>query len=153
MQTIAAYLHQDHLHCDQHYDLAETQASCGDWDGARRHFSDFLALFGRHLDKEERVLFPRLDHALGNAYGPTHVMRAEHRHMRDTLAQMEQALARRSSAEFFDHADTLRILMRQHNLKEEGILYPQADQVLQQQAAAVVDGMKALDLTDARSAV
>jgi hemerythrin-like domain-containing protein len=145
MHKIATYLDQDHRRCDDRYALAEAAVAQRDWDGADGRFADFLQLYARHLDKEERVLFPRLDRAMGNAYGPTAVMRAEHGHMRGILARMRAAIARRDCGGFFDHADALRVLMRQHALKEEAILYPQADRVLLAEAEDVIDGMVKLD--------
>jgi hemerythrin-like domain-containing protein len=62
--------------------------------------------------------------------GPTEVMRGEHRQMRDLLAQMEGALAVRDSDTFGGAAETLLILMQQHNMKEENILYPMCDNAL-----------------------
>lgn len=145
MEKIATYLDHDHRRCDDQYALAESEVILRHWDAATTNFSAFLAMFGRHLDKEERVLFPRLDHALGNGYGPTVVMRAEHRQMREMLREMQAAIARHDCNGFFDQADMLRLLMRQHNLKEEGILYPQADFVLAQQADEVLACMEQLE--------
>ncbi|MRW93502.1 hemerythrin domain-containing protein [Duganella sp. FT80W] len=152
MQKIATYLDQDHRRCDEQYTMAESEVILRHWESAGRQFERFLALFNCHLDKEERVLFPRLDHALGNGYGPTTVMRAEHRQLREMLALMRAAIAQRDTAAYFDQADLLRILMRQHNLKEEGILYPQADFVLIKQADAVIASMKNLDHAETGSA-
>lgn len=152
MRTIASYLDREHRLCDEQFELAEANVSSGNWEQADRQFSFFLDLFHRHLDKEEQVLFPRLERALGNAYGPTLVMRSEHNHMRNLLAQMKTALNRRSSAEFYDHSDMLRLLLQQHNLKEERILYPQADQVLERDADAIVAAMEALEHEAERSA-
>lgn len=152
MQKIATYLDQDHRRCDDQYAMAESDVILRHWDAARSHFGRFLQMFGLHLEKEERVLFPRLDHALGNGYGPTVVMRAEHRQMRALLADMHSAIAREDHEGFFDHADTLRILMRQHNLKEEGILYPQADHVLASQADEVLASMETLDQLEGSAA-
>lgn len=144
MRTIASYLDREHRLCDEQFELAEANVSSGNWEQADRQFSFFLDLFHHHLAKEEQVLFPCLERAVGNAYGPTLVMRSEHNHMRNLLAQMKTALNRRSSAEFYDHSDMLRLLMQQHNLKEERILYPQADQVLERDAEAIIAGMEAL---------
>ncbi|TFW16586.1 hemerythrin domain-containing protein [Duganella callida] len=145
MHKIATYLDHDHRHCDALYARVESDLILRDWTAAGQAFADFLARFERHLDKEERVLFPRLDHALGNGYGPTVVMRAEHRQMRAMLAQMRDAIGARDIESFFDQADLLRLLLRQHNLKEEGMLYPQADFVLRQQADDVIAAMRQLD--------
>ena len=59
--------------------------------------------------------------------GPTQVMRMEHEQMRNVLRQMDGAL----DSDDFDTAlgagETMLILMQQHNMKEEGMLYPMAD--------------------------
>ena len=144
MRTIARYLDREHRLCDEQFELAEANVNSGNWEQADRQFSYFLDLFHRHLAKEEQVLFPRLERALGNAYGPTLVMRSEHNHMRHLLAQMQTALNRRSSAEFYDHSDMLRLLMQQHNQKEERILYPQAEQLLEADADAILISMDAM---------
>jgi DUF438 domain-containing protein len=62
--------------------------------------------------------------------GPTEVMRGEHRQMRDLLAQMRASLANRDSDDFGGNAETLLIMMQQHNMKEENILYPMCDNAL-----------------------
>ncbi|MRX10147.1 hemerythrin domain-containing protein [Pseudoduganella sp. FT25W] len=145
MHKIATYLDQDHRRCDDQYSMAESDVILRNWEAASDHFGTFLSMFYRHLDKEERILFPRLDHALGNGYGPTVVMRAEHRQMRAMLLEMKIAIDRHDCEAFFGQGDMLRILMRQHSLKEEGILYPQADFVLAKQADAVVASMENID--------
>jgi hemerythrin-like domain-containing protein len=144
MYKISAYLDQDHRHCDEQYAVAESDVTLRNWDAARSSFASFLNMFECHLDKEERVLFPRLDHALGNGYGATVVMRGEHRQIRAVQSQMRLAIERRDSEAFFEHAGQLRELMRQHSLKEEGILYPQADFVLAKQADAIIAVMENL---------
>ena len=62
--------------------------------------------------------------------GPTQVMRTEHRQMRDLLADLARAVAARRADDFAGHGETLVILMQQHNLKEENILYPMCDSSL-----------------------
>ncbi|MYM97966.1 hemerythrin domain-containing protein [Duganella vulcania] len=151
MNKIATYMDREHRRCDEQYAVAEAAIARKDWDMAEDDFAAFLRMFELHLDKEERVLFPRLDRAMGNAYGPTAVMRAEHGHMRDTLCEMSAALTRRDAEDFFDNADTLRVLMHQHNLKEEGILYPHADRALVDQADAIIASMDSLALAEAGS--
>lgn len=145
MYKISAYLDQDHRRCDEQYAVAESDVTLRNWDAARRSFATFLDLFECHLAKEERILFPRLDHALGNGYGATVVMRGEHRQIRALQAQMRLAIERRDRDAFFEHASQLRELMRQHSTKEEGILYPRADFVLVKQADAIIAAMEGIN--------
>lgn len=73
-------------------------------------------------------MFPAFEAATGMTQGPTQVMRMEHRQMRGLMAQMQQAWAERDGEAFAGAAETLLILMQQHNMKEENILYPMCDQ-------------------------
>jgi hemerythrin-like domain-containing protein len=77
--------------------------------------------------------------------GPTEVMRGEHRQMRDLLAQMKDALTSRDADAFSGAAETLLILMQQHNMKEENILYPMCDNALGSSdvGSSVVERLKA----------
>lgn len=71
-------------------------------------------------------------------------MRLEHQQMQETLAEMSKALGGNDLEEFLGQAETLLILMQQHNIKEEQILYPLCDQVFGAQAGAVIEAMRAL---------
>ena len=71
--------------------------------------------------------------------GPTQVMRGEHAEMRATLAQLRAALASRDLDEFGGEAETLLIMMQQHNMKEENILYPMCDMRLGADRDTLVD--------------
>ena len=62
--------------------------------------------------------------------GPTQVMRMEHEQMRGVLAQMAAAVERGDFDELVDQGDTLNVLIQQHNMKEEGMLYPMAERAL-----------------------
>jgi hemerythrin-like domain-containing protein len=62
--------------------------------------------------------------------GPTLVMRGEHKEMRAILARLQDALERKDADDFAGEAETLLIMMQQHNMKEENILYPMCDSTL-----------------------
>lgn len=141
MYKISTYLDQDHRRCDEQYAVAESDVNLRNWDAARKHFDVFISMFDCHLDKEERVLFPRLDHALGNGYGSSVVMRQEHRQMRIMAARMRTAIDRRDYDAFHEQSAHLRALVRQHHLKEERLLHPQADLLLADQAEATIAAM------------
>lgn len=83
------------------------------------------------------MLFPAFENATGMRQGPTQVMRMEHGQMRALVGQMEAALAARDGEGYAGAAETLLILMQQHNMKEENILYPMCDQSLAGQVEAI----------------
>jgi hemerythrin-like domain-containing protein len=76
--------------------------------------------------------------------GPTQIMRMEHEQMRHVIAQMEQDTVSGSFDHFLGLAETFMILVQQHNMKEEQILYNMADQILGDIESDVVAKMKAL---------
>ncbi|MDK9703299.1 MAG: hemerythrin domain-containing protein [Sulfuritalea sp.] len=128
--SITAPLFQHHKHCDEIFAQAEDACASGDWDTGENAFALLQDQLETHFSSEEELLFPAFESATGMTSGPTEVMRGEHRQMRDLLAQMKGALAARDSDAFGGAAETLLILMQQHNMKEENILYPMCDNAL-----------------------
>ena len=128
--SITSPLFQHHKHCDEIFASAEDACANGDWAAGGKAFALLLGQLETHFTSEEEVLFPAFEAATGMTSGPTEVMRGEHRQMRDLLAQMQEALTARDSDAFGGAAETLLILMQQHNMKEENILYPMCDNAL-----------------------
>ncbi len=129
-------LRHHHKHCDDIFATAEAQAHAGEWAGCETASAKFIAEMEAHFATEEQVLFPAFETATGMSGGPVAVMRMEHAQMRDLMAQMVVALKARDRNAYGGAADTLLILMQQHNVKEENILYPMCDSSL---AATVLD--------------
>ncbi len=128
--SITSPLFQHHKHCDEIFASAEDACANGDWEAGEKAFTLLVDQLETHFGTEEEVLFPAFEAATGMTSGPTEVMRGEHRQMRDLLAQMKDALASRDADAFSGAAETLLILMQQHNMKEENILYPMCDNAL-----------------------
>jgi len=87
-----------------------------------------------HHTKEERLLFPALHQAgLPKEGGPIAVMLTEHDQGRALVAEMRAALGHLDSrAEAFaSAAASFGSLLHNHIAKENGILFPMADRVLQ----------------------
>ena len=123
-------LFQHHKHCDEIFADAEEACANGEWTAGGEAFALLSNQLETHFSSEEELLFPAFEAATGMTSGPTEVMRGEHRQMRDLLAQMQGALASRDGDAFGGAAETLLILMQQHNMKEENILYPMCDNAL-----------------------
>ncbi|MBF8270449.1 MAG: hemerythrin protein [Gammaproteobacteria bacterium] len=142
MTTITEYMTGVHRHCDEILAELEVAVSEDDWDKAARLSADFLQAMEHHLTMEETVLFPAFEQKTGMIGGPTMIMREEHRQMRELFQQLQWALDGKASGEFLDTTETLLILMQQHNIKEEGILYPMSDQHLGTDAPQVLARMQ-----------
>lgn len=145
MESISDTLTRDHEHCDTLFAAAENAVADAEWDLAALRFEAFKSATLLHFEREESVLFPDFEARTGMHGGPTYVMRAEHIQMRDGLAALGQAIERHDAKAYLDQSDTLLMLMRQHNMKEEQILYPMADQALADSADDVVRAMRQLD--------
>jgi len=142
---VTAPLLKHHKHCDELFARAEETCANGDWAVGDEAFALLFNQLETHFRSEEAVLFPAFESATGITSGPTEVMRWEHRQMRELLAQMKDALAARDGDTFGGAAETLLILMQQHNMKEENILYPMCDNALGSTdvGAALVERLKA----------
>jgi iron-sulfur cluster repair protein YtfE (RIC family) len=144
MALISEFLSDDHNACDNLFAAAENAVAANDWDQARGQFDGFNAGMRRHFAREESVLFPAFEARTGMSGGPTFVMRAEHQQMNGLLGEMNSALSQRDAKTYLGLSETLLMLMRQHNMKEENILYPMSDQALADEQADLLDRMGSL---------
>lgn len=140
MASIQNFMSDDHRHCDDLFAAVEAELGNGESTRASEAFAAFSAAISAHFSAEETLLFPAFEAATGMTCGPTAVMRDEHRQMREQIAAAAAALAAGDADAYFGEAETLLILMQQHNVKEEGILYPMCDRQLAGNVA-LVDGM------------
>lgn len=132
---IAELMKQDHREGDRQLDLLEDALARGKWEEACQKQAAFRTALELHFQTEEGLLFARIEGKMGPAFGPTAVMRHEHARLRSALAELDLALAARDDIAWFAQADGLRVLLQQHNLKEESMLYPFAEQLLAEDAA------------------
>lgn len=140
MTSISATLSGDHQRCDAAFAEMEGAVSSGDWDRAAALFEGFDGDLRRHLDFEEQVLFPALAEEPGVPQGPTMVMTMEHEEMRALLADLRTSLEDRNAEDLLGEAETLLILLQQHNVKEEQVLYSLADEMLSPERLADISG-------------
>jgi hemerythrin-like domain-containing protein len=144
MSTILAFLGSDHRACDDLFASAEAAVAQKNWDSARSLFERFQAAMAHHLAMEEDVLFPAFEARTGMSGGPTQVMRMEHQQMRGLLSDMGRAMGEANQASYLGLSETLNMLMQQHNLKEENMLYPMSDQVLGGERDGLIRSMEAV---------
>jgi hemerythrin-like domain-containing protein len=128
--SIAALMADHHSQCDELF--ADTEAACfsGNWPKCGEYLVALTEGVESHFKAEEEILFPAFESASGMTSGPTEMMRVEHSQMRELLADMGTAAAQQDEALFRGNAETLLILMQQHNMKEENILYPMCERTL-----------------------
>ncbi|MFT5836085.1 MAG: hemerythrin-like domain-containing protein [Sulfurimonas sp.] len=143
MSTIKEYLTADHSRCDDFFAAMEEKAS-GSLADAKSDYEAFANASERHFQMEERVMFSEFEAKTGMTQGPTAMMRQEHAQMRALVKQMAEALEDENKDKFFGLSETLMILMQQHNMKEEQMLYTMAQQHLSAESPRVVEMMESM---------
>ena len=143
-RKISTYMTADHRRCDEAFSELEKQVIEKRYDDLDALFGSFKKDFLDHFRMEEEVMFPDIEARTGMQGGPTQIMRMEHEQMRQVISQMEEDIKRGDYDHFLGLSETFMILVQQHNMKEEQILYNMADQVLGDVEEAVVERMKAL---------
>ncbi|MBC8519592.1 MAG: hemerythrin domain-containing protein [Gammaproteobacteria bacterium] len=130
MDAISDIMTHHHRACDELFSNMENAVSSGDWDSADSAWKEFQGNILNHFASEEETLFPAFEDVTGNSQGPTMVMKMEHEQMRSLLDGLKQAMEERHAEQVLGVADTLMMMIQQHNMKEEQILYPMIDQAL-----------------------
>jgi DUF438 domain-containing protein len=148
MTTIRHFMTGDHRRCDDLLAEAEQALAKGNSTAGKAAFGHFREALLAHLAAEEKTLFPAFEAKTGMTMGPTRVMRMEHEQMRTLLDEAAKALARGDDDDYLGHAETLLIMMQQHNVKEENILYPLCDEHLAAEAPTLLTHLEA-ELTEA----
>jgi iron-sulfur cluster repair protein YtfE (RIC family) len=133
-RTLSAVFEQEHRDIDDAVEhVADTAVvTAADRTGLARA----VALLRRHIYAEEELLFPGLREA--GLFGPVLVMLREHAEIWETLDTLDRVITG-GDPDGGALAWTCRQLLAQlqaHNSKEETILYPQADAVLDADTAA-----------------
>lgn len=144
METISTYLTSDHRACDEEFANLENAVAAKDWNNVQVQFEKFSTDLIHHFDMEEKVFFPVFEENTGMSCGPTKVMRMEHDQMRMVLNQLKSDIEKQDDKHFFGLSETLMMLMQQHNMKEEQMLYKMADMHLGSLVPKIVEDMKAL---------
>ena len=143
MASIKEYLTNDHRRCDDIFASMEEKAN-ESLSSAKDITQEFIDATERHFQMEERVMFAEFEQKTGMTQGPTAMMRQEHTQMRSLMQQMIDAIEADDKDKFFGLTETLMILLQQHNMKEEQMLYTMAQQHLSADADRIVDMMDSI---------
>lgn len=121
----------DHDRLDALEAAAFEKRALGEFQLARDLYAEFAAGLKRHIGFEEQLLFPAFEERSGfpPTAGPTAVMRAEHREIRELLDRIEVKIAD-AAAPVEELRRSFHLVLGEHNFKEEEVLYPGTDELL-----------------------
>jgi len=127
---ISQYMTPEHRACDSIFARAESFVASGDWEEAEKEYVDFANTTLLHFKKEEEVIFPAFEAQTGSDQGPTRVMIFEHEQVKGLIGKMAEAVESKDKDAYLSLAESMMILLQQHNMKEEQMLYAMCDRVL-----------------------
>ncbi len=132
MAHINESLTRQHRDIDEAFCDFEKEVEQANWSEALNQWQRFSRLTQQHFELEEQHVFTAFEAATGTPtdQGPTGVMLVEHQQIRDLLGNMRDSLDQQDSDALLEFGDTLMVTIQQHNMKEESMLYPMCDQLL-----------------------
>ena len=137
----------EHRECDNLFANAEEAVSLGEWEVAEEKFIAFSNETLTHFKREEDELFPAFEEQTGSSQGPTMVMRYEHEQVKGLIGKMASVIEIKDEDAYLSLAESMMILLQQHNMKEEQMLYAMCDRSLpQEMKEATLASMKAVEL-------
>ncbi len=140
---LSNYLTHQHRSCDTIFAQAEKFVAQGDWAEAEKSFLDFANETLLHFKREEEELFSAFEAQTGSSEGPTQVMRFEHEQVRGLLGKIASAIEEQDKNAYLSLAESMMILLQQHNMKEEQMLYAMCDRVMApNQKSELIDKME-----------
>lgn len=142
---ILEFMRDDHRACDHYYTEAENALSAKKTEEAKELFDLFYRATNHHFDMEERELFITFEKRTGMMGGPTQMMRYEHQQLRSLLESMRLALSENRIDDFFGIGESMMIMLQQHNMKEEQMLYPMIDRALGSDGELMIQTLKDME--------
>jgi len=100
------------------------------WEEAEKRFIEFSNETLSHFKREEEILFPEFEKLTRSTEGPTRVMIFEHEQVRGLFAKMAEAIEEKKRDDYLSLSESMMILLQQHNMKEEQMLYAMCDRVI-----------------------
>jgi hemerythrin-like domain-containing protein len=126
---------------------AEKAVIDGNFEQAEKDFLLFANETLRHFKKEEESLFPTFEEISGSVEGPTRIMKFEHEQVRGLIGKMAEAVESKNTDAYLSLAESMMILLQQHNMKEEQMLYAMCDRVIpQDKKEGVLKVMREMEL-------
>lgn len=142
---ILEFMRDDHRACDHLYTEAENALAEKKVDEAKNLFDAFYQATNHHFDMEERELFISFEKRTGMMGGPTQMMRYEHQQLRSLLESMRLALSENRNDDFFGIGESMMIMLQQHNMKEEQMLYPMIDRALGEDGSLMIQTLREME--------
>ena len=130
LRTVTEALSWDHHRLADLERRAFAALRAGDLRAAADRYRAFVRGLNRHIRSEEELLFPLFEHETGGSgpASPASALRAEHREIRMLLEDIERNVD--GTEVVAERRESLLAIQREHDEKEEALLYPAIDRAL-----------------------
>ncbi len=136
-KNVTRFYTDDHDKLDEYFQCFQ-KTKRRDYARARECFEKFKSGLHRHIAWEEEILFPLFEEKTGMTDGgPTFVMREEHRQIKALLEEVHKKVQRQDPESDREEQQLFEVL-KEHNYKEEAILYPAIDRAASDEEREVV---------------
>jgi iron-sulfur cluster repair protein YtfE (RIC family) len=133
--SISGFLGADHQRLTKLWEETKAAVAAEDFNVVHLRSAAFIAALRHHIRMEEQILFPAIEERTGaRDFGPTFVMRQEHRQIEHALDKLGLLV---TVAEQWTAIQAIEgqpidptALFQSHDGKEESVLYPMADRLL-----------------------
>ena len=126
-KTVSSFYSHDHDQLDEYMKRFQGLKRT-DYSEAKENFKKFKFGLQKHIAWEEEILFPLFEVKTGvKDGGPTEIMRGEHRQIEHYLEALHKKVQKKDPESDNEERELLTLL-KEHNYKEENILYPAIDQ-------------------------
>jgi hemerythrin-like domain-containing protein len=129
-RSVREFLGADRRRLDAALRDAARLAHGGAFEAAAATFDEFRRGLDRHIDMEERILFPSFAELTGAPNGPASMMHLEHTRIRRLMNTIDASLRAKDFAAFLEAIREFTTLLEEHNDKEDNVLYPMIDRAL-----------------------
>lgn len=127
--NITEYYSKDHDRLEELFSSFQNLKR-SNFSKSKECFREFKTGLQRHIVWEEDVLFPVFEKKTGmTTGGPVQVMKTEHRQIGECLEAIHTKI-KDSNIETDKEEQVLISLLSKHNMKEEQILYPSIDNLI-----------------------
>lgn len=131
MESIREAFATQHRELDELFDSARSAAEEGAWFPAQDRFLLFRNGIEKHMGVEERLLFPAYEeHHGGMGTETAGDLRKDHRDLRIFFDKIWEALLARDPEHSLDLMNSVHLILRQHESREESELYPAMDALM-----------------------
>ncbi len=144
-ETISSFLSKDHKLCDEVFAFMQEAVDQDHWQEADKKFLELHNCLEHHFKIEESILFPLFEEKIGISKSDISIMKIEHSQIMNMMKEIKEDINKQDIDHFFEISESLSMVIQQHNIKEEQMLFPMTDEHLFSEVPLIIENIKNLE--------